>query len=437
MNNPWRAASVEKKEKKCPGADRTMTEDPPGRFVLQEETVRPPAPPSNEAARPKSARPSTPAQDVFANPDYVGWYRELSALLNTGEKARLLFDSTILEPTAQLYSRARQAFDPGQPSPFRSTFGWGSPLLIGAIAKRYGVEERSILTTTGCTGAIWHVYTAFLKPGAHVIIERPYFELLPRFAKSRGASVSFLPRFAPGIDLEQLEALIQPNTELIVLTNAHNPSGAYLDDAALCDIARVANKHGVKVLVDEVYGDFVPNNLRGGPAARIDPCFISVSSLTKVYGLHSLKCGWLIASDSVLQLLRPVYAEFETGSSKITHGIAALILDDIAEFGAHWRSVLACNRPLLVETVRQLQEEGLMAGAVPDYGCMYFPRLPKVRDTRRFASWMWERSRLGLAPGDFFGAPGHIRLGFGQSHHELAAGLALLADGLRRYREAP
>ncbi|HEY0681244.1 MAG TPA: pyridoxal phosphate-dependent aminotransferase [Steroidobacter sp.] len=408
---------------------------------MQEESVRPPAPPSSEPARSKSGRPATraPADDVFANPDYVGWYRELSALLTAGEKGRLLFDSTILEPTAQLYSRARQAFDAGQPSPFRSTFGWGSPLLIAAIAKRYGVDERSILTTTGCTGAIWHVYTAYLKAGAHVIIERPYFELLPRFAKSRGASISFLPRLEPGhgVDLEQLEALIQPNTELIVLTNAHNPTGAYLDDAALRDIARVANKHGVAVLVDEVYGDFVPSNVRSGPAARIDPCFISVSSLTKVYGLHGLKCGWLIAADDVLQRLRPVYAEFEIGSSKITHGIAALILDDIAEFGAHWRSVLARNRPLLVETVRRLQAEGLMAGAVPEYGCMYFPRLTQVKDTRRFASWMWERSRLGLAPGDFFGAPGHIRLGFGQSHQELAAGLALLADGLREYREPP
>lgn len=372
----------------------------------------------------------------FANPDYVGWYRELSALLSAGERGRLLFDSTVQEPTSLLYAQARRAFEPDRPSPFRSTFGWGSPLLIAAIARRYGVEERSILTTTGCTAAIWQVYTAFLKPGAHVIIEKPYFELLPRFAKSRGASISFLPRVEPdySIDIEQLSALIQPNTELIVLTNAHNPSGVWFDEATLRAIARVANKHAVTVLIDEVYGDFLPASVRPVPAAQLDPCFISVNSLTKVYGLHGLKCGWLIAAETKLQRIRPVYAELESGSSKFTHGIAALILDDPAEYEAHWRSVLARNRPLLSATASQLQAEGLIEGEVPEHGCMYFPRLTHVSDTRRFASWMWDRSRLGLAPGEFFGAAGHIRVGYGQSHQELAEGLALLVAGLREYR---
>lgn len=394
--------------------------------------MRPEAPPSRHPAQRRAA-----ANAVFANPDYVGWYRELSALLAAGEKGRLLFDSTMQEPTALLYARARQAFDAGKPSPFRGTFGWGSPLLIAAIAKRYGVDERSILTTTGCTAAIWQVYTALLQPGTHVIIEKPYFELLPRFAKSRGASISFLPRIAPdyGIDVERLAALIQPNTELIVLTDAHNPTGACLDEAALRDIARVANRQGVTVLVDEVYGDFVPETVRSGPAARLDPCFISVNSLTKVYGLHGLKCGWIIAADSQLERLRPVYAEFESGSSKITHGIAAQIIDDLTDYEGHWRSVLARNRPLVVEVAAQLQAEGLIVGAVPEYGCMYFPRLTQIEETRRFASWMWERARLGLAPGEFFGAPGHIRVGYGQSHQELAEGLELLVAGLRQYRE--
>jgi aspartate/methionine/tyrosine aminotransferase len=401
---------------------------------LQEESVRPPGPPANDLANDSAVRAAASA--VFANPDYVGWYRELSALVSAGERGRLLFDSTMQEPTSLLYAQARRAFESEQPSPFRSTFGWGSPLLIGAIARRYGVDERSILTTTGCTAAIWQVYTAFLKPGAHVIIERPYFELLPRFAKSRGASISFLPRVELdyGIDIDQLSALIQPNTELIVLTNAHNPSGAYFDEAALRAIARVANKHQVTVLIDEVYGDFLPQSVRPAPAAQLDPCFISVNSLTKVYGLHGLKCGWLIAAESKLQRLRPVYAEFESGSSKFTHGIAALILDQPSDYESHWRSVLARNRPLLLETVSQLRSEGLIAGAVPEYGCMYFPRLTHVSDTRRFASWMWDRFRLGLAPGEFFGAPGHIRVGYGQSHQELAEGLALLVAGLREYR---
>src|SRR5690606_3870140 len=115
-----------------------------------------------------------------------------------------------------------------------------------------------------------------------------------------------------------------PRTRLIVLTNAHNPSGAHLGDEALRAIAAVAHRAGVPVLVDEGYGDFVPAPERSGPAARLDPCFISINGLTKVYGLHALRCGWIIASDTILRRLRPVYADLESGSSKLTHGIASL-----------------------------------------------------------------------------------------------------------------
>lgn len=102
MNNPRQGARAGKKEKKCPSADRTMTFGELRRDVLQEHSVRPPGPPATSPASAESATAPAPvaASTVFANPDYVGWYRELSALLAAGEKGRLLFDSTIVEPTA-------------------------------------------------------------------------------------------------------------------------------------------------------------------------------------------------------------------------------------------------------------------------------------------------------------------------------------------------
>ena len=39
-----------------------------------------------------------------------------------------------------------------------------------------------------------------------------------------------------------------------------------------------------------------------------------------------------------------------------------------------------------------------------------------------------------VAPGEYFGAPGHIRIGFAQTEPDLERGLAALTDGLRHYR---
>lgn len=374
---------------------------------------------------------------LFSERRYVGWYRGLFDALRTSEDYNLLFDSTMVEPTQLLYADARRALNDGQPFRFQSTFGWGSPLLIAAIARRYGVEEKSILTTTGCTSALWQVCSTFLQAGAHALIETPHFELLPRIASGCGAQVDFLARQPDtfGIDPDRLAASLRPNTRLIMLTNAHNPSGAFLDDASLRAIAVVANRHGIAVVVDEVYGDYLPRSKRSGPAASIDPCFISVNSLTKVYGLFALKCGWIIAAENQLRAIRPVYSDLEFGASKITHGIASLVLDEVERYDAHWQSVIGRNRPLVVEVSAQLRAEGLIEGDVPEYGCMYFPRLSRVRDPRRFAAWAWDRWRLGLAPGDFFGAPAHMRIGYGQPYEDLARGLEQFADGLRLYSQ--
>lgn len=373
---------------------------------------------------------------LFATSDFVTWYRELFELMRSGQRATLLFDSTIAEPTELLRAHARRALDDDYAYRFRSTFGWGSPLLIEAIARRYGITETSILATTGCASAISHVYGTFLGRDSHVVIEVPHFELLPRLAVARGAEITFVRREPAsfGIDPQLLAASIRSNTRLIVLTNAHNPSGAYLDDEALRAIAAVANRHGIPVLVDEVYGDFVPAPLRSGPAATIDPCFISVNSLTKVYGLQALRCGWIVASEAILRRIRPVYSELEAGSSKITHGIAALVLDELTAYEAHWRELLAHNVPVVREIMAELSADGLIQGDVPEHGCMFFPRLKRVRDTRRLASWLWDRARLVVAPGEFFGEPGCIRIGYGQRCENFGKGLTRFAQELRLYR---
>ena len=372
---------------------------------------------------------------LFGGTTYALWYRRIFEAIRAGAECYTLFDSSIVEPTDLLHSHIRQAYDRDLRSRFVSTFGWGSPRLVASIAQRYGVDDEMILTTTGCTSAIAHIYAAYLGPGTHVVVETPHFDLLSRMAESHLASVSYVPREAGTnrIDPGRLASLLRPNTRLVAITNAHNPSGAFLSDAELLEIAAIVGARGIPVLVDEVYADFVPRPLRSRPAAALDPCFISVNSLTKVYGLSALKCGWIIASPLRLQEIRPIYAEREFGSSKIAHGIASLVLDEIEAYDEHWQRVLTRNRARLVEIGAELRKEGLLEGSVPEHGCIFFPRLPRVRDTQAFAAWAWERYRVGVAPGEFFGAPGYVRIGFGLEPEEFAIGIEEFARALRTY----
>lgn len=385
-----------------------------------------------------SARVPATSNDggIAGSGGYTAWCRRIVEQAGRRADIRLLFDNSIDEPTALLQEHVRRCFAGPLDPRYRSTFAHGNPFVLDALAARYGVDRDMITCTTGASSGIAVVFKALLAPGGRVLVERPNFDFLPDLAASHGVAVDYLERSAPDFSItpEQLRAGLHPQTRLIVLTNLHNPSGAWLDDRRLRALAEVAEAAGIPILIDEVYGDFVPRSLRSGPAARLSPAFISVNSLTKVYGLFALKCGWIIASGALRERINAVYDRFEFGLSKLTHAVAASLLEDSAALDAHWRGLLEKARPLLLESVGRLERDGLISGAVPEHGCTYFPRL-HAGDDVSVADWLWRERRLAVAPGTYFGMPGHLRLGFGRDAGVLAESLLQLEEGLRGYRD--
>lgn len=351
----------------------------------------------------------------------------------TAPDAAVLFDSTIREPTELLAGVVRRAFAGGITDRYESVFSEGNRFAVAAVAARYGVAPAQVIGTTGATSAMGLVLRALVRPGDDVVIEHPCFDLLPALARAAGATVTALPRRAPdyAVDPDEVARLIKPNTRLIVLTQLHNPSGAILNPATLRALGVVARQAGVPILVDEAYADFVGD---GVSAVQYGPEFISVGSLTKVQGLFALKCGWAVAAPEIIARIHAASPQGDLGVSKLTHAIAALVLEDRAPFDAHWRDVLAAARPVVEARTSAMAADGLLEGAFPAAGCMYFPKVSGVTDTRALAQWLWSEAGVAVAAGEFFGQSGHIRIGFGGGEPAaLDRGLARLADALRTY----
>ena len=347
--------------------------------------------------------------------------------------AAVLFDSTIREPTDLLAGVVRRAFDGGITDRYESVFAEGNRFVVAAVAARHGAAPEQVICTTGATSALGLVLRALVARGDNVLIEHPCFDLLPTLARDAGATVTELPRRAPDyrVDPSEIARLIKPTTRLIVLTQLHNPTGAVLDEATLRAVGVVAREAGVMVLVDEAYADFVDN---GVSASRLGPEFISVGSLTKVQGLFALKSGWAIAAPEIIARIHAASPQGDLGVSKLAHAVAALVLEDRAPFDAHWREVLAEARPVVEAHVEAMTGRGLLAGGLPDKGCMYFPKVTGVADTRALAEWLWTEHGVLVAAGEFFGQPGHIRIGFGGGRPAaLDQGLLRLADALKTY----
>ncbi|MCX7588120.1 aminotransferase class I/II-fold pyridoxal phosphate-dependent enzyme [Phenylobacterium sp. 58.2.17] len=376
---------------------------------------------------PKPAGSHTPSPE-----DYSNWVRAAMRNIAATPDAAVLFDSTIKEPTELLAQVVRGAFGGEITDRYESVFANGNRFVAAAVARRYGVQPANVLCTTGATSAMAMAIRAFIEPGDHVIVETPCFDLLPGLAAAAGATISYLPRRAPdfAVDAAELEGLIRPQTRLVLLTDLHNPSGASLGQGTLLALAALAGKSGVRIVIDEVYGDFA------GPhaaAATYSPEIISVGSLTKVQGLFALKCGWAIAAPDKIARILAASEQGDMGVSKLSHAVAARVLEDMAPFDDHWRGLLARSRPVLERHAQSMIAEGLLAGELPAHGCMYFPRVVGVADTHAFAEWLWREHHVMVAPGEFYGLPGHVRIGFGGDAEPLDRGLGRFADALRRY----
>ena len=376
------------------------------------------------------------AQAAEAPESYSRWVRQAMKAAAGEPDAAVLFDSTIREPTDLMMDVVRRAFDGGVTDRYQSVFAEGNRFVTARVAERHGVAQDQVIGTTGATSAVALALKALVAPGDNVIIEHPCFDLLPALARDAGATVTALPRRAPDFatDADELARLIRRDTRLVILTQLHNPTGAVLDESALRALGAVAARAGVPILVDEAYGDFVEG---GVAAARLGPEFISVGSLTKVQGLFALKCGWAVGAPDMIAAINAAQPQGDLGVSKLAHAVAALVLEDRAAFDAHWRSVLADAAPVVRGHVEAMTAEGLLEGAFPQFGCMAFPKVVGVADTRALCDRLWTEHRILVTAGEFFGQPGHIRIGYGGGRTaELDRGLTRLKDALLAYGRA-
>ncbi len=310
---------------------------------------------------------------------------------------------------------------------------YGYEPLQQAIAAKCDVPVESVVAATGTSMANHLAMAALLEPGDEVLIEHPTYELLVSLARYLGAAVKrFARSFENGfrIDPQEVERAITPRTRLVVLTNLHNPGGVLTRGGTLRQVGEVASKVGARVLIDEVYLDaaFEP---APRSAFHLGDEFISTNSLTKVYGLGGLRCGWVLAPPDLAQKmwrLNDLFGVIPAHAAERLSLIALANLDRIAERA---RLLLETNGALLNSFLDARDD---LDKIKHEFGTVSFPRL-KQGDVDDLCALLIEKYETSVVPGRFFEARQHFRIGIGCDTATLTAGLERLGmalDELRR-----
>jgi aspartate/methionine/tyrosine aminotransferase len=309
---------------------------------------------------------------------------------------------------------------------------YGYKPLQAALAARCGVEPECVVAATGTSMANHLVMAAQLRAGDEVLIEHPTYELLVNVAEYLGASVKRFRRSREqgfAIDVDEVANHLTPRTRLIVLTNLHNPTSAFTHTETLARLREIARRSGARILVDEVYLEAVFDNTPRS-AFHLGPEFITTNSLTKVYGLSGLRCGWILAEASMAERLWRLNDLFGVIPAHPAERLSTLALTNFDEIAAHARGLLETNGRLLNSFFHSRDD---LEWTEHRHGTVSFPRL-KSGSADEFCALLRQRYETSVVPGRFFEMPEHFRIGIGCSTDTLTAGLERMGAALDEMR---
>ena len=314
----------------------------------------------------------------------------------------------------------------------RLTYGdiWGSDgLREGVCGLYHTVKPGEVVLTHGAAGANHHVFCSLISAGERVVSIMPTYQQLYSIPASIGAEVaimhlkqenSYLP------DLDELKALVTPETKMICINNPNNPTGALMSRELLEQIVEIARSVDAYILCDEVYRHLTQEDGWCESIADLYEKGISVSSMSKVFSLAGLRMGWIATHDKDALAAFLSHRDYDL--------ISCGMFDDAAASLAlrHSDKMIRRNQAIVRENL------AILDAWVWGHPHFYYTK-PQAGTTALvyydfdipsydFCKRMYHVTGAFVTPGDCFEQPHSMRIGYACDQQTLKDGLAALAE---------
>jgi aspartate/methionine/tyrosine aminotransferase len=307
----------------------------------------------------------------------------------------------------------------------------GHPGLRSEIVREYsGQTIDNVAVTTGASEANFSVIAHLVGPKDHIIVEHPTYPSLFQVPRSLGRDLTLFhlkweDDFRP--DMESLRKLVKPNTKLITLTHPGNPTGTVITKDELKEAIEIAEAAGAYLMVDETYRDLMfedPPPL----AATMSPIAISLTSMSKTWGVPGIRIGWAVADNSIIQAIRAIREQITICNSSVGEAIAKEILMKKNKILSMLRKSMFSNYKILKEW---MDSQDWLEWVEPKSGVVCAPRLKRGGSTDKLCKLLVTKYRTFTVPGSAMELDGHFRIGFGGEQEELVKGLEQLGHALK------
>jgi len=242
--------------------------------------------------------------------------------------------------------------------------------VAAKMARHYGLDvdpDGEVFVTHGATEALFAAIMGLVNPGDEVIIFEPFYDSYVPAVQMAGGRPRFYTLRPPdwSLDPDELAALFNPNTKLILINTPHNPTGKIFSRQELEMIAQLCQQHDVIALTDEVYEHIIYDGRPHIPMATLPGMAertLTVSSAGKTFSVTGWKIGWVVAKPALIQaVLRSSQFIIFCGAAPLQHavGVGLETGDDYyAELAARYQT----KRDFLAETLTEAGLQPIMPG---------------------------------------------------------------------------
>jgi aspartate/methionine/tyrosine aminotransferase len=304
----------------------------------------------------------------------------------------------------------------------------GMDHLREAIGEMVGVPAENVLVVTGASEALLILFFIGAEPGDNVIVPFPCFPTMAALPRSFGIETRryhLRPEQQYRTDLDEIAALVDSRTRILLVNSPHNPTGATLTDDEMDSLYNFAQARGIQFVCDEVYHPIYHG--RETASATRSPKATVLGDLSKALSLSGLRTGWIVERDRArMNAYLNTRQYFTITNSPLTESLATIAVRNRSAIWQRVFQLASANLDLLDEFIAA--SSAILSWVRPGGGMTAFPWLNSGVNSRRFCEQL---ATLGVlvAPGDCFEMPSHFRLGFGVlDQDKFASALELISD---------
>lgn len=302
----------------------------------------------------------------------------------------------------------------------------------------YTADE--IIVTAGAIEGLNTVLHTAVTPGKNeVVVPVPVYAAYSRTVELAGGTVVPVALDAANgwrLDVSLVERAITPRSAAILLCNPNNPTGSVYPEQTLRALAELAQRHGLLLITDEVYGNMLYDGAELFSPAQ-DAAYrrnvVRIVSFSKDFALTGWRVGFLHADAALIPKLVAVHDTLVNCAPVVSQYAALAALKDRRRILSTNAAVYRRHRRIMADYLDKLGPR--VSYELPQGAYFFFVKIVGAEDSTTFCLDLLRETKLAVVPGADFGPGGEgcVRLCFGRSAQAIHEGMRRLSDYLEKY----